>query len=150
MKNINNDKIINETVETYLKGFSCSQAILSAFSTQFDLDKEIALKLATAFGGGIGRMGKTCGAVTGALMVIGLKYGRIKIEDLEAKERVYDLVDQFVKKFIILNGSIECKELLGCDISIPDGRQVALEKNFFKEICPKFVRDAAQILNQII
>lgn len=95
-------------------------------------------------------MGQTCGAVTGALMVIGLKFGRTNVEDKEAKEKTYSLVQEFVTGFIARNGSISCRELLGCDLSTQEGRSFAEEHKLIDSVCPKFVRDAAQIVEQIL
>ena len=95
-------------------------------------------------------MGKTCGTVTGAFMVIGLKYGKYKPEDDRALEETYELVRAFVDRFISRNGSIECKELLGVDISAPEGHEIATEEKLFHTVCPKFVQDAAEILEQIL
>ena len=73
-------------------GFNCCQALLSTYGTQFGLNREIALKVSEAFGGGMGFMAETCGAVTGAFMVIGLECGRTKVEDLPAMAKTHDLV----------------------------------------------------------
>ena len=124
--------------------------MLSVYGEQFGLDRELALKIACGFGGGIARMGKTCGAVSGALMVIGLKYGRASVEDKEAREKTYELVNGFVRKFESRNGSIECRDLLGVDIGTPEGSRDAREKNLFVTMCPEFVKDAAEIIEEII
>ncbi|MFH1146890.1 MAG: C-GCAxxG-C-C family protein [Pseudomonadota bacterium] len=135
---------------TFLEGFNCAQALLSAYGAEFGLDHQAALRISGAFGGGIGRMGQTCGAVTGALMVIGLKYGRTNIEDKGAEEKTYDLVQEFVTRFIARNGSISCRELLGCDLSTPEGRSFAKENKLIASVCPAFVRAAAEIVEQIL
>jgi C_GCAxxG_C_C family probable redox protein len=137
---------VERAVSLFEEGFSCSQAILSTFGPQLGLDRETALKVATAFGGGMGHMGETCGAVTGAFMVIGLKHGRIRAEDEETRDKAYELVAEFVDKFRSRNGSIVCRELLGCDINTPEGLALAREKN----VCPGFVRDAAEIIEEIL
>jgi C_GCAxxG_C_C family probable redox protein len=137
-------------VSVFLDGFSCSQAVLSTYGTQFGLDRQIALRVAGAFGSGMGRMGEICGAVTGAFMVIGLKYGQTRVEDKESKERAYRLVKEFVNKFKSRNKSIVCRELLGCDLSTPEGIKLAKEKKLFINLCPKFVQDAAEIIDQIL
>ena len=132
------------------EGFSCSQAVFSAYAEQFGLDRETALKISGGFGGGMGRMAQTCGAVTGAFMVIGLKYGAIGAEDKETKEKAYDLVREFADRFKSRHGSIICQELLGCDISKPEGEKVAREQKLFETICPKLVKDAAEILEEML
>jgi len=95
-------------------------------------------------------MGETCGAVTGAFMVIGLQYGKIRAEDEQTKEKAYSLVKEFVDEFKFRNGSIICKELLSCDVSTPEGMKFAEENKFFTILCPKFVQDAAEIIEQIL
>ena len=93
-------------------------------------------------------MAETCGAVTGAMMVLGLEHGNTA-PDREAKERVYEQVREFAQRFRARNGSLLCRELLGCDISTPEGLQQAREADFVLKICPKFVRDAAEILEEM-
>jgi len=141
---------VEQAVSCFKEGFSCTQAMLSTYGLDFGLDLETALKVAGAFGGGMGRMGEICGAVTGAFMVIGLKYGNIRAEDSQAKEKTYSLVKKFVERFKSRNGSIVCRELLGCDISTPEGMELAKEKNIFTTLCPKLVSDAAEIIEQIL
>jgi len=137
-------------VSCFEEGFACSQALLSTYSPQFGLDRETALKVAGAFGGGMGRMGEICGAVTGALMVIGLKHGITIADDEQSQEKTYSLVNEFVNRFKSRTGSIVCRELLGCDISTAEGMDTAKEKGLFSSICPKYVRDAAETLEQIL
>ncbi len=110
----------------------------------------MALKVAGAFGGGMGRLGETCGAVTGALMVIGLKHGKIKDDDDEARERTYELAQEFTARFRARNESLLCRELLGHDLNTPDGMKAVADKQLFLALCPRFVRQAAEILEQIL
>ena len=98
----------------------------------------------------MGRMGEQCGAVTGALMVIGLKYGMTKAKDEGARDKTYELVREFVAKFKSRHGSIRCRELLGCDLSNDEGLTTAREKGLFDTLCPQLVRDAAEILEEIV
>jgi C_GCAxxG_C_C family probable redox protein len=132
------------------KGFSCSQAVLAAFGDRFGVEHEIALRIAAGFGGGMGRMAQTCGAVTGAFMLIGLKYGGIDPKDRQAKEKAHAVVREFANRFISRNEFVLCRELLGCDISTPEGYQFAKEKKLFATICPKYVKDAAEIVDEMI
>ncbi len=141
---------IEVALSFYNEGFSCSQAVFSAFAEQFGMDKETALKIAGAFGGGMAQMGETCGAVTGALMVLGLKYGRINAKDFETKEKLYSAVKDFVEKFKLQNGTIVCRELLGCDISTKEGRDKATQQNLFKTICPKLVALSVESLEKVV
>ena len=140
---------IEAATSRFAESYNCAQAVLSAYAACFGLDEETALRIASGFGGGMGRRAETCGAVTGALMVLGLKHGAVS-PDREAKERVYEQVREFAKRFKARNGSLLCRELLGCDIGTPEGLQQAGEADFVSKICPKFVRDAAEILDEML
>jgi C_GCAxxG_C_C family probable redox protein len=134
----------------YREGFSCSQSVFSVFAEQFGLPVEIAFKIASPFGGGMARMGETCGAVTGVLMVIGLAYGHTTAEDQASKEEAYRLVNEFVSQFKTRNGSIKCRELIGYDMCTPEKLQRANESGVFDTICPRLVKDSAQIISMLI
>lgn len=141
---------VEDARSLFKNGFRCSQAILSTYGLQFGLDQELALKLASPFGGGMGSLGNTCGAVTGAIMVIGLKYGNSKVGEIKKKEKANQITKDFVEKFKSRNGSVMCRELLDCDISTPEGRNKAIEEKLFIEICPNLVRDSAEILEELL
>ncbi len=110
----------------------------------------MALRVAGAFGAGMGRMGETCGAVTGAFMVIGLKHGKTRAGDDDAREKTYALVQEFVERFRERNRTLICRELLGYDLGTPEGREAVAEQNLFLTVCPKFVRDAVEILEALL
>ena len=141
---------VEQALSYFQDGFNCAQSIFSSFSVEYGLNRDVALKLATGIGGGTGLLGKTCGAVTGALMVIGLKYGKDSIEDDAAAEKTSSLVQKFIKEFTEINGSSTCDDLLDCDISTPEGLNTAKEKNLFTTLCPNFVRTSAEILEKIL
>lgn len=131
-------------------GYLCSQSILLTYAPLFGLEPGIAAKIGSPFGGGIARRGEICGAVNGAFIVLGLKYGHISADDQESKEEAYLKVTEFIEKFQERNGSIRCNELLDCDISTPHGLQSAYDKQLFTTRCPKFVAYAVEILDQIM
>ena len=133
---------INEAVKLFNSGYACSQAVFAAFSPKLGLEKNQALKIGACFGSGM-RKGEVCGACTGALMVLGLKYGESKAMSNEACER---FLDEFKKE----NGSYICNDLLGCDITTKEGVEFATENKLFKEFCPKMVESAAKITEKII
>ena len=138
-----------EAVSYFNNGFNCAQAVLSTFGTTLGLDKETALKIACGFGGGMGRMQETCGAVTGAFMLIGLKFGKVKSEDDESKEKTYQLVREFSELFREKHGSIKCEDIIDCDISTPEGRQLYKEKDLSKK-CIECVEDAVSIVEKLL
>ena len=139
-----------QAARKFRKGFNCSQAVLSVYAEEFGLCRETALKIACGFGGGMGRMVRTCGVVTGAFMVVGLKYGNVDANEKEIKGKTYGLVREFARRFEKHNGSVICKELLGCDISGPEGLKSAKDNGLFASVCPGLVRDAVEILEEML
>lgn len=133
---------IEDAVQLFESGYVCSQAVFAAFSEDYGISKEEALKIGACFGSGM-RKGEVCGACTGALMALGLKYGDDKAKSDEVCNR---FMDEFKRK----NGSFICRDLLGCDISTPEGVKHAKDNNLFKEFCPKMVRSAAEIVDEIL
>jgi C_GCAxxG_C_C family probable redox protein len=128
---------------------NCAQVVLSVFSEELGLDKGNALKVALAFGGGMGRTGGMCGAVTGACMVLGLReYPEIQTPAAR-KEKVYSLVQEFSRRFIALHTSTNCSTLLGYDLSTPEGLAAARANKASSTICPKLVADAVTILEEM-
>jgi len=141
---------VDDAVTKFKNGFNCAQAVLFAFSEEYGLNKELALKVASAFGGGIARNGRICGAVTGALMVIGLKYGMTKSSDEESKIQTYKMANDFMNEFEDNHTSYVCKDLIGFDISDTNEREKAFKSEVFNRICPKLVGNAVEILEKIL
>jgi C_GCAxxG_C_C family probable redox protein len=141
---------VEEAVNCMKSGFLCSQAVLSTYSEQLGLDNLTAKKISCAFGAGLSRLGLTCGAVSGACMVIGLKYGKTIASDNDSKEKTYLLTQKFVAEFTKRNGTINCKDLLGYDLGNPEEYSEARDKGLFVNFCTKLVRDASEILEELI
>ena len=141
---------VESAVELFINNCNCAQAILLTYGTKFGLTDEQAYKLGTGFGGGLGRHGDVCGAVSGAVMVIGLKYGMAKPDDNDARTKTFEVVSEFLARFSDHQASILCRELLGCDLSTTQGRDFASEKELFATKCPEFVREAAKLLEEIL
>jgi C_GCAxxG_C_C family probable redox protein len=132
--------------EKFLKGFNCSQTVFVAFAKDVGLKEKDILKLSTGFGAGMGRMQNTCGAVTGAFMVIGYLNGKYKEDDDELKEKTYNFIQEFTSDFKKENDTINCFELMGFDFKDKDEMEKAVEKELFKEKCLKYVLDAVDII----
>jgi C_GCAxxG_C_C family probable redox protein len=139
---------VDSAVENYENGQTCSQAIFVAFCDITGIDRESALKIASGFGSGM-RMGETCGAVTGAIMVLGALGSDDDCEKGENRENTYKMVDDFTAQFKTLKKAISCKELLGCDVSTLEGKAQAEEQNLSTTKCPEIVRTAAEIVERI-
>jgi len=137
--------------ETFESGFNCSQSVLSVFAEDFGLTKDCCFRLASPFGSGIARRQETCGAVTGALMVIGLKYGKGE-HGLEAdKANAYKLSQLLIDKFKVRHQSINCLELLdNLDINTPEGMAEIQKRDLFRCNCSKYVQDAVELVESIL
>ena len=135
--------------EYFGNNFNCSQAVFTTFATEMGLDEELALKLATQFGGGA-RKGEMCGAVSGALMVLGLKYGHCHAKDAEEKGKAYQISEDFMDRFMEKNGTVVCRELLGYDISKAEDMEKIKGLNLFQTICPKMVRCATELIDEMM
>ncbi len=140
---------IEKSLELFGLKFNCAQSVFASFAEELGLDETEALKIAACFGSGM-RKGEVCGACTGALMVIGLKYGQYNTGDIESKQKSDQLCIEFLEKFESNNGSYICNELLGCDLKTQEGKNYAIKNNLFTEICPKMVESATKIVEELI
>jgi len=141
---------IEEAVAYFAEGFSCAQAVCAAYAPLYGMEREMALRAAGAFGGGMGRSGQTCGAVTGAIIVIGLKHGKTRAGDNATRETCYALAAEFIRRYEERHDALTCPELLGCHIGTPEGRALAHEEGRYASICENLVRDAAEILEALL
>jgi C_GCAxxG_C_C family probable redox protein len=140
----------DDAVAYFARGFNCAQSVLAAHGPRLGISSADCLRLAAPFGAGMARTGATCGAVTGALMVIGLRLGHTKAEDLAKKERCYELTCCFLGRFRERNGSVLCKELLGCDPGTAEGQAEISARNLHATACTGFVRTAAELLAELL
>lgn len=131
------------------EGFNCAQIVFSSFSEKLGMDCQLAKKVAACFGGGMS-CGEVCGAVTGALMVIGLKYGNYLPHTPEIKKQCAEKNAEFREKFLEEYDSIICRELLGYDISIPEEKEIIKEKGLFENFCSDVITYAIEVLNTIL
>lgn len=134
----------------FTDGFNCAQAVLATYAEELGLERELALKLVTALAAGVAKRGQMCGALLGALLVVGLKYGRCKIEDLEAKANTFFIADELIFRFEQSFGTSNCKQLLGFDPNSPEGQKNFNELKLHLDICPKFVKKAVEILEELL
>ena len=135
--------------ELFSKGYYCSQAVLAAFADELGIAREQALKVGACFGGGMCKA-EVCGACTGALMALGLKYGMCEDGDFDSKQRANSYAVRFLDEFAKQNGSYICRELLDCDISTDEGKVCARAKGLFASKCPKLIESAVLIAEGLI
>ena len=140
---------VEKAIGFYNNNFNCSQGVFTAYAIEMGLDEKTALMLATNFGGGE-RKGELCGAVAGALMVLGLKCGHCDSNDMKSKSKAYCISKQFMNRFIEKNGSVVCRDLLGYDLTNAEDKKIITEQNLFRTFCPNMVRNAVEILDEMI
>jgi C_GCAxxG_C_C family probable redox protein len=131
-------------------GHSCSQSVFSVFAEDLGLDNDISLKVSSAFGGGISGMGKTCGAVIGALMALGLKYGSADTSQAHEEKEIYKYTEAFLSRIKSETGTVACRDILGVDLGMPDGHKAAEEKGLFEKKCPPFIDLVVRLADDII
>ncbi len=140
---------VDRSLSLFEQGFTCSQAVLAAFAADLGLEREAALKLASAFGGGIGRRGEVCGAVSGALMALGLALGHSGNDDA-SKDATVELVRGFLERFEAAHGAVTCRTLIGHSLDSLEGRQRARDAGVFQSVCPALVADAARFVSSVL
>jgi C_GCAxxG_C_C family probable redox protein len=140
----------DDALASFQSGFTCSSVVFSTFAGELGLDPDMAKKIGCGFGAGISKTGNICGAVSGAIMVIGLKYGKTIQGDNAATEKLRALVREFMQEFTARYGSVNCTELLGYNLSNPDEYERARESRLFVTKCPELVAGAVAILEKIL
>ena len=151
-KDVGQDGILSYTdlaLARFHAGFNCAQAVFAAFAADLGLDADAALRIASPFGGGIGRTGQICGAASGGLMALGLRHGFSRTDDKTAKDRMYAQTRDFLARFQARQGAITCRGLLGHDISDPAEYQVIRAQGLFTSVCPQAVAAAAEIVEEM-
>jgi C_GCAxxG_C_C family probable redox protein len=134
-------------VEKFLSGYNCAQSVLYAYGPDLGLGAETALKVATGLGGGMGGRGEVCGAVTGGILALGLKYGRGEQAEKSVAQQAYQKTGELMAAFERVHGSYMCRTLLcGCDLRTPEGMQRFKEQDLHHKVCVGCVRTVGEIL----
>jgi C_GCAxxG_C_C family probable redox protein len=141
---------VEQAVAYYQQGYTCTQSILASFARRYGLQQELAFRIGEPFGAGTSCTNDMCGSVTGAIMVLGLQNGSAHCDDEAARSYTYQSVHALIQRFKAIHGSIQCCDLLGYNLSDPQQLQTVWEKGLFINLCPSLVRDAAQILIDLI
>jgi C_GCAxxG_C_C family probable redox protein len=131
-------------------GYHCSQSVLAAYADEFELDTDLALKLAAGLAGG-STVGGECGTVSAGYLVLGMKHGRVVPAggDVEREKALFGRIRQFVDTFRTRHGSINCRELLGVDVFTKEGHQEGLSRHLYTTRCPNYIRDAITIIDSL-
>lgn len=136
-------------LQKFNAGYNCAQSVLFECSQSIGMDSNTAVKIATGFGGGMGRMQEVCGAVTGGIIAINYKFGRNENQEKPAQEKAYGLVRRLMTEFQKENGSCICRELLKTDLNTEEGRK-KMKEGKLDAICQNCVCSAARIMEKIL
>jgi C_GCAxxG_C_C family probable redox protein len=140
-----------KAVDYFRNKFNCSQSVFTVFSAESGLNEDDSLRISCAFGGGMGRQQQTCGAVTGALMALGMKYGKALNDPEERKQLTYAKTRELFEEFIKIHGSTNCRDLLeGLNMTDPEEHKKIMEKNLFEINCEQYVASAVRIAEVLL
>ena len=137
-------------IQSFRSGMNCAQSVVTAYSDLLKFDPDLAAGLSCGFGGGMGRLQQTCGALTGAIMVLGIHNSRLYSDRVELKNRTYTQVREINEKFAQSQGATDCRSLLGCDLQTDEGMQFHKDTNQSKTICEKCIAASIEILDEIV
>ena len=135
--------------DLFLSGYNCAQSVLLSFADDMKFSKELAQKMAAGFGGGMGKQQETCGAVTGAIMVLGLLKGEHVNNNDELKSESYGSVKELSKMFVSEFKSTKCRDLIGCDLNTPEGAARFKDEKIMETVCADCVKKAVEIVESI-
>ncbi|HOD84033.1 MAG: putative redox-active protein (C_GCAxxG_C_C) [Planctomycetes bacterium ADurb.Bin126] len=139
----------DQAVAMFLEGCNCAQSVLVSCGVGRGLPRETALRVAQAFGGGIGKTGNLCGALTGALMCVGLQCAAIEASDKVSKARSAGMAQWMIDEFARRNGTLLCGELTGADLRTPEGQKHFRDSDALHKVCAKVVRDGVEIVEEL-
>ena len=141
-----NDEAVRRAEDLFLQGYNCAQAVSAACASNCGVPPEMVVKLATGFGAGMGRTQETCGAVTGAILALGLRGGRALGDDKTRTEETYADVRALLEAFAARHGSCNCRELLGgCDLRTEEGQRDFKAQGLLRSHCLQYVRTAVEL-----
>ncbi|MBN1388676.1 MAG: C_GCAxxG_C_C family protein [Bacteroidales bacterium] len=144
------EKIKEEAIKRFRSGFNCSQSVLSSMAGKLNVDVSFLEKVSSGFGGGMGHMQGTCGAVTGSFMTISLYCGNKYHDNNERTDEAYRLIKKFDSEFKKLHETTNCMELIGYVLDSPEDHDRAVENNVFERVCEKCISDSIDILYSLL
>jgi len=131
------------------EGYHCAQSVAYAFADEMNIDKNVLMTISTGFGVGFGRKQEVCGAVSGAVVILGAKYGRKENEPIDKTEKTYSEVQKFINEFVKEKGSIKCWDLLsGCNLQTEEGQKLFKDKKLKHDVCNGCIKLACNILQK--
>jgi C_GCAxxG_C_C family probable redox protein len=138
-----------KAIESFRSGLNCAQAVVTAYSDDLNFDNDLAVRMSVGFGGGMGRLQETCGAATGAFMVLGIHFCSKFKDNKDRKEATYAAIQEFDRKFKSIYGTSDCKTLLNADLKTEEGRMYIKEHKLHDTICEKCIADAIRLVDEL-
>ena len=132
----------------FRESYNCSQSVLLAMCQHWGVESDLVPKIATGFGGGMGRSGSVCGAVTGGVMALGVRYGGNEPSN-DKRLLTYEYTRKFLEQFEKVNGGILCRDLIGYILADPEEHEKAMKEGVFQKKCPTYVQSAIEILLEL-
>jgi C_GCAxxG_C_C family probable redox protein len=144
------NNLTQNALNSFSEGLNCAQSVVTTFSDKLNYDRTFAGMFSAGFGGGMGRMQGTCGAVTGSFMVLGIHNSQKFREISEIKENTNTMVQKFACRFKKLYGTLDCNKLLNCDLNTEEGKKIYDDKNLKEAVCKRCIADSISIINDLI
>lgn len=141
---------VDNAIESFRSGLNCSQSVVNAYADEMNVDNEFAMSVSCGFGGGMGRLQETCGAVTGAFMALGIYNYKKFTDNKERKEKTYAMVQRFSHNFKAIHGVMDCRTLMNCDLNTVEGLRYVAENDIHGKVCEKCISDAIGIVDELI
>ncbi len=142
-------EIEEKAIHSFYNGMNCAQSLLTAYSDHLKFDPEMALAVSAGFGGGMGKLQKTCGALTGSFMVLGIYNSKKHVENIDARNATNKMIQKFTADFTALHGSLHCKGLLNCDFKTEEGEKQFKDLDMKKNICSKCLATSVKLIDAL-
>ncbi|WP_372643946.1 C-GCAxxG-C-C family protein [Ancylomarina sp.] len=142
--------IEEKVIHSFYNGMNCAQSILTAYADHLKFDPSFALSVSSGFGGGMGKLQKTCGAVTGSFMALGIYNSQKHFENIEARNATNVMIQKFTVDFEAMHGSLDCKALLDCDFTTIEGGNQFKDKDLKQNVCSKCLADSVKLIEGLI
>lgn len=142
-------KYMEESLQLYNDGLSCSQALLVAFTQEHGLERELAMRMTRAFMGGMA-LGLICGVVTTSFMILSINLGPVGPDEREKRFLSFDVCREFARRFEAQHGTLSCKDLLGVDLSTDEGMAFVQRTQHCRKACPAFIQSSVTILEELL
>lgn len=143
-------EIEEKAIHSFYNGMNCAQSVLTAYADYFKFDAHLALSVSSGFGGGMGKLQKTCGAVTGSFMALGIYNSKKHVGNIDARNATNTMIQKFTADFTAMHGSLDCKALLNCDFTTDEGEKKFLDDDLKKNVCSQCIADSVKLIEDLI